>query len=233
MSRGPDQAPAGSLPITQSDVDNQDGVVVSRLKTRAKLGKVDVTRAEGAGIARQLANASHEDGYGKFQGKRKGSNLVTREGVEITTNVGTMDRGAAVEIGDDSQGVEVGRVRHSSSRSRSEEGVTVEDTGRPKAQARKAAPKKAARKAAPKKVSKPRAQAKPKIPAGASSKLRIAMKVYSDFPEDWNFFGKTNEKLARIDELGADADLLDALYASESNSMKKALEGQYPKHFQN
>lgn len=225
MSRGPDQAPAGSMQVTQSDLDNQEGVTVSRIKSRANLGKIDVTRGEGQGLARKLATASHEDGYGKFKGKRKRSNLVNTEGVEIKMSVGNMDRDAPVDIGDDSQGVEVGRVRHSSRRTRSQEGITVEDTGRPKQRAsRKAAPKRS-------KVSKPRAKARPKIPAGASPKLRIAMKVFSEFPEDWNFFGKTAEKLARVDELGSHPDLLDALYASESNTMKKALEAGYPDHF--
>lgn len=230
ISRGPEQAPAGFMQVTQSDIDEQDGVVVSPIKTRANLGKIDVTRADSASITRTLANASHEDGYGKFGGPRK-SNIVTREGVQIATNVGTMDRGASIDIGDEDQGVEVGRVRHSSNRTRSEEGVAIEDTGRSKARGvpHKAQPKAKAR---PKMtVSKPAARAK--IPEGASPKLRIAMKVHSDFPEDWNFYAKTDEKLARVGELGANPDLLDALYASESNSMKKTLESRYPEHFKN
>lgn len=63
-----------------------------------------------------------------------------------------------------------------------------------------------------------------------SPKLIQATKIYSDFPQDWNFFGKVEDKLARLKEIKPTAELLDALWASESGSTKKALQKAYPKH---
>lgn len=65
---------------------------------------------------------------------------------------------------------------------------------------------------------------------GMSPKLQKAVELYADFPRDWNFFGKTEDKLAKLKELGPDAELLNALYASESKSTKIALKKAYPKH---
>jgi len=65
---------------------------------------------------------------------------------------------------------------------------------------------------------------------GMSPKLQKAVELYADFPRDWNFFGKTEEKIAKLKEISPDAELLNALYASESKSTKEALKKAYPKH---
>ena len=59
----------------------------------------------------------------------------------------------------------------------------------------------------------------------------MAVRIYGQFPVDWNFFATTGDKVARIKELGADPKLLDALYATESAAMKKVLEGEFSSHF--
>ena len=220
MSRGPEQPSPEGMRVTQSDLDQQDHTPIARVKSRANLGKIDVTKHPG--MARDIAKRTHEDGYGKFGGKRRRPSVIHREGVDIQMNVGGVD--PDVQIGDEAEGVEVGRVRHSSARKRSSEGISIEDTGRPKSR------KKAVKKAAPKRKAVKKA-VKKAAPNGASPKLRIALKVCSDFPHDWNFFGKTGDKMARVDELGADPDFIDALYASESGAMKKALKARFPEHF--
>jgi hypothetical protein len=209
MSKGPEQASPEGMQVTQSDIDQQDHTPIARVKSKANLGKIDVTRHPG--MARDISRRTHEDGYGKFDGKRRKPDVIHREGVDIQMNVGNVD--PSIQPGDEDEGVEVGRVRHSSARKRSAEGISIEDTGRPKAKAK-------AKKAKDKDKGN-----------GINPKLRIALKVHPDFPRDWNFFGKTDDKMARVKELGAESDLLDALYASESGAMKKALEKKYPKHF--
>ena len=219
MSRGPEQSSPEGMEVTQSDIDQQDHTTIAPIKSRANIGKIDVTKQPG--LARDISRRSHEDGYGKFGGERKASNLIHTEGVDIKMNVGNVD--PDIRIGDEDEGVEVGRVRHSNSRKRTSEGISIEDTGRPK--------KAATKKAATKKTATKKTATKKAATNGTNPKLRIATKVYSDFPQDWNFYAKTSEKLARIQELGADPDLLDALYASESSAVKKALQSEFSEHF--
>lgn len=229
------------LEVTGSELDDQDAVPVSKIKSPAKL-KVDVLANPGA--AREISQRSHEAGYGR-------SRRTVREGVTIDMNVGNVEAGI-VEDGDEDQGRVVGQVRHSSAQRRTSEGVSIEDTsGTAEARAarrskkKKAAAKPAKKAASAKKAAKPaKKAAKPAKTNGkkveesngnganvGSNKLRVALRICKDFPKDWNFFGKADDKMARIKELGASPDLLDAAYAVESATMKKALEKKYPKQF--
>lgn len=232
------------LEVTGSELDEQDARPVSRIKSPAKL-KVDVLANPGE--AQKIARRSYDTGYGRSQSKKK---QVVREGVTIDMNVGNVEAGV-VEDGDEDQGTVVGQVRHSSAQRRTSEGVSIEDTsGTAEARAsrkskkKKAAAKPAKKTAPAKKAAKKAAKAAPAKTNGkkaepsdgngvnvGSNKLRVALRICKDFPQDWNFFGKADDKMARIKELGASPELLDAAYAVESATMKKALEKKYPKQF--
>jgi hypothetical protein len=198
------------MTVSASDVDTQDAVVISSIKTPAKLGKVDV--AANPGMSRDIENISHEGGFGRYDGKRRPNQVIRREGVTITTNVGSIDQ----DIRSDEDEVSiVGKVRNSNPKVRSQEGVTIEDTSGP------------AMKPQTRKVVEMAKKAKVKD----NPKLQKAVSVFADFPSDWNFFGKTEDKISKLKKLNPSTDFLNALYASESNAMKKALKKQYPKHF--
>lgn len=130
--------------------------------------------------------------------------LFQKEGVTVSTNVGKVSGPVVI---DEDQGVTVGRVRHTDNTST--EGVSVKDTSG------SAKGKKMAKKSSVK----------------MSPKLRVAMKVFPAFPQDWNFYATKEEKLARIEENSDNPDFLDAVYASESASIKKVLVSNYPNHF--
>lgn len=214
------------MEVTASDVDEQDAVEISPIRTKARSTPVDVLKNPTA--ARDVENSlDHAKGFGRFEGPRRAPNVIQREGVIITSSVGDMDRSRGVEVAEEGDGRRVGTVRHSSASKRSVEGVSVEDTSgdrsRPKAPARAAA-KAPPAKAAPK-------PAAPRIPDDASPKLKMAIRRCPEFPVDWNFFAKPDDKLARIKKLGASPDLLDAVYTAESPAMKKVLEQKFKSHF--
>lgn len=210
-----------ALEVSQSDLDQQDHTPIARVKSKANLGKIDVTDPRNSGMARDLALRSHEEGYGAFTGQKRSPQVIEREGVTITTNVGDMSRGE-VYAGDDDEGRVVGQVRHTNKNKRTQEGVSMEDTsGRP---GKKATP-----------AQKPTQKKQPARPSSngdaVNSKLRVAQSVFPDFPENWNFYGKTEDKFAALKKLGASSDMIKALFASESSSMKKELKKRFPKHF--
>jgi hypothetical protein len=144
--------------------------------------------------------------------------MIEREGITIRTNVGNMDPAAIVAEEED--GVVVSQVRHSDKGST--EGIDVRDTSSIRNKAAGTSREK---------VERTTVKTVKKNKVRMSPKLRIALKVYPDFPQDWNFYAKSEEKLSRIEEIGPDPDFLDALYASESSSMKKVLQSQFPRHF--
>lgn len=217
------------LEVTQSDYDQQDHTPIARVKSKANIGKVDVLDPRNANMARQLAMQSHEDGFGAYAGQKRQGNVVEREGVLIKTNVGAMNRNE-IYLGDESEGDVVGQVRHSNAKNHVQDGVSIEDTsGRPGKKASRAPTNTVAKVAAPAK--KNAAPSKKTSSVVANPKLQIARKVYSDFPEDWNFYGKVDEKMAALKQHGASPDMLNALHASESSSMKKLLEKKFSGHF--
>lgn len=220
------------LEVSQSDYDQQDHTPIAFVKSKANIGKIDVLDPKNSNMARQLSMQSHEDGFGAYAGQKRRPNIVEREGVLIKTNVGTMDRGE-VYMGDESEGEVVAQVRHSNAKNRVQDGVSIKDTsGRPGKKGSRAPVKKAAAAA---KVSPPAnknaSPANKTSSVAANPKLQVARKIYSDFPEDWNFYGKVDEKMAALKQHGASPDMLDALHASESSSMKKLLEKKFSSHF--
>lgn len=101
-----------SMPIS-SNVDDQEGVSIGRVRTPTRLSS-DVTK--DVGLADKLTNLS---GSGFIRDK-----TIEKEGVTIRTNVGKMDPN--VGTNDDEEGVVIGKVRHS--RNASTEGIEVKDT---------------------------------------------------------------------------------------------------------
>lgn len=241
---------------TASDYSKQDHTPISRITTPATV-KVDILRNPGAAQVIE-SRASAEHGAGRFHGDEYQEETY-REGVHMRTNVRQMSRGGAVDSWDSGdEGEFVGNVRQTDRRQgQSREGISVRDTSNVRASGHKPVPavrqQPASRQAsvpartvdrkavsAPKKkpvsqkASKPAPQKAPAKEVAASPsnpKLRIAMRVCPDFPKDWNFFGSTESKIERVKELGSSADMIDALLASESSTVKKALEKAFPSHF--
>jgi hypothetical protein len=218
--------------VTQSDIDEQDGVEVAKVRSAAKL-KVDLIN--NPGITRDIENRSVDDGYGRAN--RIGQRTTTREGVTIVSNVGRVSKD--IDIGDEQDGTVVARVRHTDKpRKASVHGdITVEDTSGPQMGKRSRVASEPA--PAPRASAKPqparvvqskapaKAPAKKTLPANASPKLKEAFIFYQDFPVDWNFFAKPSDKVARVKKLGSNPDLVKALYAIESPAMKKVLKEEF------
>jgi hypothetical protein len=225
--------------ITQSDIDEQDGVEVAKIRSAAKL-KVDLIN--NPGITRDIENRSVDDGYGRAN--RIGQRTTHKEGVTIVSNVGRVSR--EIDIGDEQDGTVVAKVRHTDKpRRASVHGdITIEDTSgpqmgkrsrvasepapAPRAQQSRADPAKAVpAKAVSNKPAAKAAPVKRVLPTNASPKLREAFIFYEDFPADWNFFAKPSDKVARVKKLGSNPDLVKALYAIESPAMKKVLKEEF------
>ncbi|HED36911.1 MAG TPA: hypothetical protein ENI76_01490 [Ignavibacteria bacterium] len=64
-----------------------------------------------------------------------------------------------------------------------------------------------------------------------SDRLLSAKKIFNEFPDDWNFFGKVSDKMDRLKKLGDNGSMIDALYVADSAAMKKALKLAFPSHF--
>lgn len=222
--RGLQPALEERMAVSASELDEQDGIEISKIRTSAKL-KVDILAKPNAARDIELS-MDHEKGVGRFAGPRRGPNVVEREGVTITSS-SSMNRGArAVVEADESSGRHVGNVRHSTAAKRNVEGMTIEDTSGDRS-TRRPAPKASKSQEPALSTRAPKAR----IPDDASPKLKMAIRRCPDFPVDWNFFAKAEDKLARIKKLGASADLLDAVYAAESPAMRKVLETKFKAHF--
>ncbi len=205
------------MAVSASEVDDQDGIEISKIRTPTSL-KVDILARPNAARDIELS-MDHEKGVGRFAGERRARpNVIQQEGITITTS-NRMDRSSHVVEADETEGRHVGNVRHSTSAKRHVEGMTIEDTSS------RRAPKAAAPKAAAAPVPRPH------VPDDASPKLKVAIRLCPKFPADWNFFAKPQDKLSRIKKLGATSDLLDALYSVESPAMRKMLETKYKSHF--
>lgn len=200
----------------QSD-GSDEGVVVGRLSTRAKLGKVDVT--EHPRLASKLDEISHDKGFGRAK-------MVEREGVSIKMSVGNVDR--AIVSGDEDEGVVVGKVRKSTN-VRGTEGISVRDTSNIRAERAKvqeeaqAKPSKSASKPAPKAPAK---NGKVSVikEESLSPRVRIARKIDPDFPTSWEFTGKLSDRIAAVKKHGISKEFIQALYAAEGDQMRKAME---------
>lgn len=102
--------------IKRSAEDDQEGVVVGRVRSAAKI-KVDV--AAKPFLAKDIENR----GVGRPELIRK--HVTETEGVTITTNVGNVDTSINMSDGDENGGKIVGTVRHSKV---STEGMDIKDT---------------------------------------------------------------------------------------------------------
>ncbi len=219
------------LDINQSDIDQQDHTPIGRIKSPASM-KVDIIANPGA--ARDIENRDSKSGYGRFAGRRRGPEVVEREGVTIKTNVGAVDPNVRASDGTE-DGIVVGKIRRTD-KAVFKEGVSVRDTSVRTSPSRAASQSKAAKAPAPSAPSRaakaPSGRASSSSPSEASSpKLKKAIRICPDFPKDWNFFGKPEDKLARIKKLKASPQLLDAVHSTDSAAMQRVLEKHFPQHF--
>lgn len=243
--------PGQRMAITAGDVDSQDGVVIGRVGTKAKLGIVDV--AQRPEVAERLNEISTQHGAGR-------AHMIEREGITVRTNLGRTNR--TVSESHD-EGVVVGQVRNSSTRS-SVDGISVRDTSsirnrrptepapavRPskaaakstaKPAARKAAAKPAAKPATPSRSSKPSPKVVTKKPIqkaapktvsrvveeNISPQVRVARQFDPSFPSDWIFTGRLSDRLDAIKKHGDSAKFVRAVYAAEGDQMRKVLVKEY------
>ena len=211
----------GGMVLDDSVIDAQEGVTVGTVRTPANLGIVDMTKNNSYDIASKLNDRARDVGYSKTKKGTVGfipNREVLQEGISIKTNLGKMKPG--IDIGQEDEGVVVGKVRHSD-RSKTE-GIEIKDTSRRPVQAtqKKAAP---AKKATPAKSVA--------VDKNLSPKIRIARSLYPEFPVDWSFEGKLVERMARIKEHGETPEFLQALYAAEGDQMRLKLTAAYPDLF--
>jgi hypothetical protein len=202
----------GGMILDSDASDVQEGVTVGRVRTKANIGMVDMTKNDSYAIANQLNDRIRDTGYTKTAKGTVGfipNKETMQEGVLIKTNVGKMKPG--VDIGQEDDGVVIGKVHHSNKSHT--EGIDIKDTSKRPAQ---------------KKV----VQSKPVvIDKNLSPKLRIALKLYPSFPRDWNFNGKLADRLAKVKEYGETPEFLEALYAAEGDQFRKTLKSEYADQF--
>ena len=136
-------------------------------------------------------------------GKKPEFQKIIREGVEITTNVGSVDKSIHAE---DDQGVLVGKVRNSSKIST--EGINIKDTSG----------------AYGSKSNKLRVKSSSKL----NMRVKVARRIDPSFPADWSFTGTMSDRLARVKEHGLNPSFLQALYAAEGDNFRRILEKTYP-----
>lgn len=65
----------------------------------------------------------------------------------------------------------------------------------------------------------------------ANPKVRVAQRIFPDFPSEWDFTGKMSERLARVKNYSEDPAFLEALYAAENDQFRKVLASEYPDLF--
>lgn len=227
-----------------SDYDHQDGRVVGRVMSPANIGKVDMIREPGK--AKDIERA-HSVDFGAGRAHSAGGSRIHKEGVDISMNVGSVDRGLVYD-GDDSDGHVVGQVRHTDRR-QSSEGVDVEDTSdirshrkEASANGKVASAKKPQSKPGMTKVSKalPKAVEKAVAPKAATEvaidtklppRIRMARRIDPSFPKSWVFSGKLAERMEAVRKHGATPEFLEALYAAEGDQMRRKLEEEFPQQF--
>lgn len=211
------RASTAGMRVETDEVEEQEGVAVGRVKTKASIGAVDITKKENVGLADRLDNTVR--GLGKPQLRPQGRTIV-REGVTIKTSVGDVDPNVRDEA--DDQGVHVASVRKSPG-TRTVEGITIKDTSNIRHES--SGPKSP--------VARPQngAKASYKVNTKLPPKVRVARAIDPEFPADWDFTGKLADRMERVKKHGATQVFLEALYAAEGDQMRKLLEKTYPKQF--
>jgi len=66
-----------------------------------------------------------------------------------------------------------------------------------------------------------------KVKLSTNPKIRMAQRIYPDFPTTWDFTGKLAERLARVKAYSEDPEFLEALYAAENDQGRRALAIEY------
>jgi len=206
-----DRRSVRGMEVQNSADDSQDGAPVGRIRSAAK-ASFDVSK--DTAYSNTMRKLNEPDAIGKAK-----INKITREGVEITTNVGRVDRTITEDIGD--EGVTVASVRHTSRAS--SEGIDIKDTSGTHRKADKKSQK----------VESYRNETtdlviNTKIPA----RVRIARHIDPSFPASWPFEGKMAERLERVKNYDSLSPLfLEALYAAEGDNFRKVLHTEYSKQF--
>lgn len=189
-------------------VTDQDGKVVGKIRSAAKATPVDVSR--DSEYARTLDAVELPKPIGKIPVK----NTITREGVHITSNVGSVSQDIQ-ELND--EGTVVGKVRKTDKNR--VEGIEIKDTSKSAVQATQ------------QNQQVPMSNGKVKINTKIPPQIRIAQYIYPDFPSDWSFTGKMKERLDQIGDYKNNPAFLEALYAAEGDNVRRILQAEYPNQF--
>jgi hypothetical protein len=204
---------SSGLVINPDTIDEQDGVTVARLRTAAKHKPIDMYSREAGMEKQRLENLSGSGAIPVRQRQRE--DVIEREGVTIRTT-GKMNRNAPIDIAEESDGEVVAQVNHRSKRASTgnNSGITIRDTSNIRAEKAAAA-----------------SSAKVKIDTKLDPKIRMARRIYPDFPSDWSFTGKLKDRMDAVKKHGASPEFLEALYAAEGDQFRKLLTKTYPKQF--
>lgn len=205
--------------VNTEDLEAQDGMTVGRVRTAAKV-KADLTTSAGQSVASKLNNISGSGLVPQGSNQARGHNVLQREGITVKTSVSS-GRVGNVEMSDMDEGEVVGKVRQSKTHSR--EGITVTDTSNIREERARA--EKSGR------VQKPVAKTV-KVAAeegGNASKIKTARTIDPQFPENWNFFAKLDDRIRLIKKNEKNRKFLLALFVVEGASVRAHLQKTYPK----
>lgn len=197
----------GGMILDSDASDVQEGVTIGRVRTKANLGHIDMTKNSSYDVANRLEIRDRTQGYSDVKKGTVGfipNREVIQEGVSIKTNVGNMKPG--IDIGQEDDGKVIGKVRHSA-KSRTE-GIEIKDTSKRPVQ----------KKTAAKSITTDK---------NLNPKVRIARSICSDFPADWDFNGPIGKRMAAVKSRDVTPEFIMALYAVENDKLKKMLSVEY------
>lgn len=205
-----------ALRSSQGNTSNQEGTTIGRVKTSTRLS-MDVSSQNAGNVINNLENGS----WGRPEYTQK----VTKEGVEITSNLGTVSSQINTE---DSDGEVIGTVRQSNKAS--EEGIKFNKSKPDPMVSDLMAQIEALKSQVASMASSQKADV---IPANVDPRIRVARTIDPKFPLDWDFSGKLAERLDRAKSFGITDQFLEALFAAEGDQMRKLLKREFPEKFGN
>lgn len=193
---------------------SQEGKTIGRIKTSTRLA-MDVSTQQAGNVINHLENGN----WGRPEYNQK----VTKEGVEISSNLKSMSSQINTE---ESEGQVIGQVRNSNKES--EEGIkfnnkqdsVVSDLMQQIEMLKNQVAAMANNKPDP-------------IPANVDPRIRVARTIDKNFPLDWDFSGKLADRMERAKNHGISDAFLEALFAAEGDQMRKLLKREYPEKFGN
>lgn len=218
----------GGMAVNTDDLEPQEGVNIGRVRTSATL-KADIFSTQAAQAAQRLGKIEGSGFIPEGSDRARGHNVLKSEGITVRTSVsgGRIDQ---VQMSDMDEGDVVGRVRKS--QNRSVEGITVTDTSNIRDErARTERAPKAPVKAAAKSATKVAAKASAKADSSTAAKIKTARTVDPNFPEDWNFFAKLEDRIKAIKKNEKNRKFLLALFLVEGAPVRAHLQRTYPKVF--